>query len=194
MPVLPFEINPLPDFLGDHTLAGENEAQRLREHAMRWVQFVESLWSWCDRATFAIRFHTEGGRTRCYLVAVPDAEQEAPTLAREIATLLRAHRLVRAVRDPAVPAAEFARNTRLASASFLELAQFAPRNLWTPPPLTAKGIDTRAYPGTTDVDWTALARTNDGMRFVGAARGPSWQSYEGMLVGGSIGTSFSRRR
>ncbi len=152
---LPFEIDPLPDFLGDHTLAGESDSARLKEHATRWVQFVESLWSWCDRATFALRFYSRDGRTRCYFVAVPDDEREATMLAREVKTLLRSHRLVRASRDAMVSDSELTRNTEIQSASFLELAQFSPRNLWNPPPLSALGVDTRACPGTTESDWTS---------------------------------------
>lgn len=34
----------IPDFLADHTLLGDQPAQRIEEHTKRWVQFVSGLW------------------------------------------------------------------------------------------------------------------------------------------------------
>ena len=35
-----WKLDPLPDFLTDHTLTGENLSDRLKEYAARWVQFA----------------------------------------------------------------------------------------------------------------------------------------------------------
>ena len=54
--LLVYELNPLPDLLSDHTLAGTTAQERLQEHLGRWIQFVGSLWGWRDRSVFALRY------------------------------------------------------------------------------------------------------------------------------------------
>lgn len=153
--VLPFRIDPLPDFLEDHTLLSEDAEERLREHAVRWVQFIEGLWSWCDRATFALRYFAAEGTTSCYFVANALDAREAPLLDSEVRTALHAHRLVRAIEDPAVSAEEFAAATRLSRPRLVDLCQYAPRNLWQPTPQSTSAVDQKLYPDLDPTDWTS---------------------------------------
>jgi hypothetical protein len=86
-------LNPLPDFLADHTLADFAPAEKLAESVGRWVQWVASLWRWRDRATFAIRYVCRDGNIHVYLLARSHAESDQQELGEELQILLRAHRL-----------------------------------------------------------------------------------------------------
>ncbi len=64
LPLLHFTVNSalfgfvfpyLPDFLEDHTLVGERQAEKLEEVLARQVQLVESLWRWRS-AAFSLRY------------------------------------------------------------------------------------------------------------------------------------------
>ena len=66
---LVWRIEPLPDFLADHTLMGEEPSHRIRDVMSRWVQFVSGMWGWHDRATFALRYLAANGRIDVYFCA-----------------------------------------------------------------------------------------------------------------------------
>lgn len=136
-----YRIDPLPDFLADHTLPGRSEGERLREHAARWVQLVSSLWSWRDRAAFTLRYIADGGRIRTFLAAVPARLADAQPLRAELDVLLRTHRLLN--HGPAVPFAEFHEASSLRNPAFLELTQQSIAGLWSPQPLAARELGDR---------------------------------------------------
>ncbi len=128
-----WRIDPLPDFLVDHTLAGEAEPERLKEHAARWVQLIGSVWEWRDRATFGLRYIARAGRISACFLATPHRRADGPRLVSEMDVLLRAHRLIS---DPArerVPAAEFEQLSELQRPVFVEVAQYSTRALWRMP-------------------------------------------------------------
>ncbi len=87
-----WQIDPLPDFLLDHTLTEERWPARLREVVSRWVQFVGALWRWHDRARFAIRFTSDGDRVRAFVLADSD-EPGGNMLRDDLEVLFRSHGL-----------------------------------------------------------------------------------------------------
>jgi hypothetical protein len=88
-----WRIRPLPDFLSDHTLPGSSPAERLRDVIAKWIQWIGNLWSWNDRATFAIRFLAQNGGVEVFLLASAHSPDDEDGLRGEIEVLLRAHRL-----------------------------------------------------------------------------------------------------
>jgi hypothetical protein len=150
-----FSIDPLPDFLEDNSLLSQDYRERLCEHATRWVQFIEGLWTWCDRATFAIRFLHDRGTTRCTFIARAFDPREAASLQSGLHTSLIAHRLLRPIGDARIDPFELARITALRQAVHIDLAQYAPRNLWQPPIQANAAVDRSLYPDLTVEDWTA---------------------------------------
>lgn len=153
-PRLIWSIDPLPDFLGDHTLPGDSESERLREHAARWVQLVSSLWPWADRASFALRFVAEGGVVRVFLIGVARHAEDAPALCGEVEVLLKTHRLVRRVADARVSEGEFSAASLLATPVFADLAQHSSTSLWRPPPLNPAVRElVAAHPHLQLLDW-----------------------------------------
>lgn len=92
---LVWRIDPLPDFLADHTLLGEEPSHRIRDVISRWVQLLSGLWGWHDRATFALRYLAFQGRIDVFFMADAHNEVEQSLLSQEVSVLLRAHRLVR---------------------------------------------------------------------------------------------------
>ncbi|MCA9282238.1 MAG: ATP-binding protein [Phycisphaeraceae bacterium] len=86
-----WRIDPLPDFLMDHTLTEDRAPMRMREIMSRWTQLVASLWRWHDRATFALRFTSDCDQIRAFLLATPFREAENGMLRDDIAVLMRSH-------------------------------------------------------------------------------------------------------
>lgn len=128
-----WRLAPLPDFLADHTLAGETAQDRLREHAARWVQWVGSLWEWRDRATFALRYLAREGRIDISLIASAHHASESGRLRAEIEVLMRAHRLMP---DPAggrIAPDRLEEESVLPKAAILEVTQYSTRSLWRLP-------------------------------------------------------------
>lgn len=66
-------LDPIPDFLEDHTLVSEDLAGRLREHSVRWAQFVAGLWNWRRRAAFCLRFVAPSGDGRIHVFLLASA-------------------------------------------------------------------------------------------------------------------------
>ncbi|MBC8355709.1 MAG: ATP-binding protein [Planctomycetes bacterium] len=92
--MLIWPIDPIPDFLSDHTLTGEQSSvERLREVVSRWVQWVENLWGCRGRAAFALRFFARDGEIQVFFLAEPYGHVDAAALAGEVGVLLRSHRL-----------------------------------------------------------------------------------------------------
>ena len=128
-----FRLNPLPDFLADHTLAGEAESTRLREHAARWVQFVAGLWVWHERASFALRYVGHDGAIDCFFVAVARRGIDQETLTRCLEASLLSHRLIRATDNYLIDAARFHDCSRLQAPYFLDRSQLVSTQLWSFP-------------------------------------------------------------
>jgi hypothetical protein len=134
LPALIWRIHPLPDFLADHTLTGEQASHKLQEVVSRWVQWVGSLWNWFDQASFALRFSAKGGRVHIHLLAKPRDPTRLELLRSELAVLLRAHRLGNGQTLDAAGRAECARDFFLEKLALLEVGQYETRSLWKIPP------------------------------------------------------------
>ncbi len=146
MSLVVFEIDPLPDFLADHTLAGEAEDQRMRAHLLQWHEFVLALGAAAEGAEILLRFQAAGGRVRILLAA---RAPEGVPLRDELEILLRAHRLVvdpaTARRDPGV-----LEQWRLADPAVVEIGQHADRTTWTPPAAAVRRAAVRDKRGRVD--------------------------------------------
>ncbi len=129
-----FKLSPLPDFLADHTLAGEAESSRLREHAARWIQFVAGLWVWNERASFALRYISEKGAIECLFVAVARQGIDQETLKRCLEASLLSHRLIRATDNYLLPEEIFQAKSKLDDPFFLDRSQLVGTGMWTFPP------------------------------------------------------------
>lgn len=132
MSLVVWKIDPLPDFLSDHTLTGDCAADRLREYASRWVQLAGSVWEWRDQATLALRYVSQGGRTSIYLLAKSRRDEDTARLEAQIGVVLRAHRLMEGGCGTVISSEEFERETHLSNPAIVELRQLAARHLWTP--------------------------------------------------------------
>ncbi len=131
-------IDPLPDFLEDHTLPGKAETERLHQQAGRWVQFVASLWSWRGRATFALRYTSRNGHTDIYFLAAAHEGGEEERLAQEVEVLLRAHRLIERPHTRRLNATILHAVLDLENPAIIEVSQYVTQSLWQP----AGGADT----------------------------------------------------
>lgn len=133
MSLLIWKIDPLPDFLSDHTLTRQAPAERLREYAARWVQFGGSLWEWHDRATLALRYVDREGQIGIYLMAAVHAAVETSRLENELGVISRAHRLLEAANPRTLPLEVFQKETELEYLALVELRQRETRALWEGP-------------------------------------------------------------
>lgn len=147
-------IDPLPDFLEDHTLAAKEMPERMREQAARWVQFVAGLWAWKRSATFALRFVSRDGRIAVYFLALAHAAHDAERLGREIDVLLRSHRLLENPRRAHVVAEALYDASSLANPAIIELSQYVTRTLWQPPAhVSTNDVFARQYQWLTEREW-----------------------------------------
>lgn len=134
-PTFVWKIDPLPDFLADHTYAAQSPTERLKEVASRWVQWLASFWGWKERATFALRFRAENGRIDIFLVARIKGQFHADSeqLRNDVCVLLRSARIpsIGAGNDPRV-IDEF-KHTQLNKMALVELRQQVRHGLWQLP-------------------------------------------------------------
>lgn len=69
--LLVYHIDPLPDFLLDHTLSSQNRENILNhclsDHLDRWIQFINCLWTWHDQAVFFIRYISANNKIHAFL-------------------------------------------------------------------------------------------------------------------------------
>lgn len=128
-----WKLDPLPDFLTDHTLTGDHLGERLKEYAARWVQFAGSLWEWRDRAALALRYFAREGTISVYLLARAHSADEQHRLQAQIWVLMRAHRLLEGTVRPMLTGSEFEIETRMVNPAILELHQLETRTLWEGP-------------------------------------------------------------
>lgn len=124
-----FAIDPLPDFLADHTLVEDRPAERLREVVARWVQFVGALWRWRGQAGFAIHFGRIGARLEVALLAQARDAARTGELASDLAVLLKTHGLDRAAECGISDLASLS----LPDAVTFEVRQFFSTDLWKLP-------------------------------------------------------------
>jgi hypothetical protein len=127
-PILAWRLDPLPDFLVDHTLAAVNPSERLHEVVSRWVQFVGALWRWRDQACFAIRYVSNGKHIAVAFLATPHDAALISELFDDISVLLRTHQLL----DADVPTAWVEPET-LQNPVIFEVRQFSHRGIWQIP-------------------------------------------------------------
>lgn len=130
---LVWPVDPLPDFLSDHTLTGNATLERLRDVVSRWVQWLGGLWGWHDRASFALRYLAGDGRIQIYLLARPHAQSDLPVLQSEVGVLLRAHRLGDGIPLPDSEASRFFQSCVLPDVCIIEVKQYETRELWRLP-------------------------------------------------------------
>ncbi len=123
-----WRLDPLPDFLLDHTLAAGEPASRLHEVVSRWVQFVGALWRWRERATFALRWVSNGDRISGWFLATPHFPNETTDLNDDVSVLLRAHRLV----DQG-EASNWSDPSMIVNPIIYEVRQFQHRGIWQIP-------------------------------------------------------------
>ena len=135
-PTLVWPIDPLPDFLADHTLTGTSHAERLREVVSRWVQWLGSLWGWHDRAAFALRYSAQHGQIGVWLLARPFTAADLEVLENEVAVLLRAHRLSDGRPLGLRQSDELLNSFLFPQMALVEVAQYETRSLWRMPPNT----------------------------------------------------------
>ena len=129
-----FELNPLPDFLKGHTLSSEGSAPRMKEVLAQWVQFVGSLWSWKDAATFALRYMSRRGVTRIWLLAVSHDPSRSGLLADDLAVLCRSHGLpAHRVKDESVLNLPGGPLVCWDDAAIVMVRQFETNQLWSLP-------------------------------------------------------------
>ncbi len=64
-----WELKPFPISSAIIHLLCEYSADRLQEVISRWVHWVASLWSWLDKASFALRYAAKAGAIRVYSMA-----------------------------------------------------------------------------------------------------------------------------
>ena len=119
-----FRIDPLPDFLEDHTLLATDHAGRLAEYLRRWTQFARSLWWLHDRVTYRLSYSVAGGAGEVHvtIAAIPDRHEEPESFDRHLALLLKAARIT------ATPQSA----TRTAAAKWYqyEVSQRVEDNVW----------------------------------------------------------------
>ena len=79
MPVTLYEAPCLPDFLFDHTLLGDDEPSRLREHLSRWCQLVGSLWINPQQGDvgYGLGFLSDPAESKIHLLVAAASEQAA---------------------------------------------------------------------------------------------------------------------
>lgn len=124
-----FNIDPLPDFLADHTLTQDRPAERLREVVARWVQFVGALWRWRDQASFAIHFGRDRSRLEVALLAQVKCETLRVELASDLSILLKTHGFDRVTQ--CLP--KSIKSLDIPNAVTFEVRQFFTTDLWALP-------------------------------------------------------------
>lgn len=143
---LVFWLDPLPDFLADHTLLSKEHGPRLAEVVSRWVQFVGSLWSWANRATFALRYVSRNGETRIFLLARPWLPDQRQLLQVELEVLLRAYGISFRVPPDAATAARTLAQSEPGGLTLTEVTQFETRTFWSPDDHVTREEGPRNFP------------------------------------------------
>lgn len=144
--LLIFPIDPLPDFLEDHTLLSAEFSLRIQEHCARWVQFIRSLWKWRARAVFCLRYYggIQPGKVQVYFLAAPKDANDEPALREDLKVQLKAQRVIEGSdRQKAIllPAEEL---PRLERPVILEVAQRAAFGMW---------VSSRGHTATEAASW-----------------------------------------
>ena len=124
-------IDPLPDFLSDPGLTGEAEPERLGEFNARWVQVLNGLASWADRATFVIRYLMRSGGVTCTFGGLAHDRADVTQLEAELGVLLRTNKLLFGSRRATSDAKKFVADSVLSRPAVVNISQHATRSLWT---------------------------------------------------------------
>ncbi len=147
---LSWRLDPLPDFIQDHTLASESNSEKLHEVVARWVQFVGALWRWRDQASFAIRSASDGKKISIGFLATSHHSKDGEELENDVDVLLKSHRLIddRTLRNWTEP-------IELSTPSVFEVRQFSHRGLWQiPERYTRQSSEARRkLPWVPESDW-----------------------------------------
>ncbi len=126
--ILAWRLDPLPDFILDHTLAAETTSEKIHEVVSRWVQFVGALWRWRDKASFAIRSVSNGQKISIGFLATAHQSNELQDLENDVAVLLKAHRLI-----DNLSSRNWVEPAELKNPAIFEVRQFSHRGLWQLP-------------------------------------------------------------
>lgn len=143
-PIYAWRLDPLPDLLLDHTLTASNPGDRLHEVVSRWVQFIGTLWRWRDKATFAIRYVSNGKQIGVWFLATSNEGISQVEMTDDVSVLLRSHRLLNedsfcewtepdSLRDPVI----------------FEVRQFQQRGIWQIPEQYSR----RSSPARSQMGW-----------------------------------------
>ena len=142
MQIIGFNLSPLPDFLEDHTMLGQEPNSRIQEHCRRWVQFIRSLSKWRDysdgshlddrTATFCLRFRGEKGKVSAALLARPRDPRLAQELQRDLETLLAAYRILQSPETCRCDPADIERLGLLANPVGWMVSQHLSYHTWSP--------------------------------------------------------------
>ena len=127
-----WQINPLPDFLEDHTLQGDSIHQRMAAVVSRWVQWIGGLSGWNDRASFCLRFVGDQGTIRVFLLANPVHDNDHVALSAELGIMLRVHRLGHGIPLNQEGTKQASLLWQKSSESIVEVRQYSTTSLWTP--------------------------------------------------------------
>lgn len=134
---LVYKIHPIPDFLTDNTLPSYSDAARLGDHLtahfLQWIQFISCLWTWKDKATFALRYISDSGKIHVFFCISFVDEELRDSIKTNIEALLRTYRLL----GHNHVLGENEHNEFLALSEFqhmqsVTVSQFHTRDLWTP--------------------------------------------------------------
>jgi hypothetical protein len=136
-----WSIDPLPDFLLDHTLTEENPASKLREVVSRWVQLVGSLWRWRNAASFAIRCISDGNQIRLWMMATSEDPSQISLLRDDLSVLIRSHGLGDGSSTIGIPDEYPLRP--FPDAIIVEVRQHENRKLWKIPDRVSKNAITK---------------------------------------------------
>ncbi len=126
-------IDPLPDFLADHTLLSEEYPDRIREHCSRWIQFISALWNWHDRAAFCLRYLSgfSPGELHIFLLARAFDPHDTALLKTDLRALLQAHAILFENSVPRRTQGNAIDPRSLPIEPYLcELSQYRTRSLW----------------------------------------------------------------
>ena len=137
-----WRLDPLPDFLLDHTLAEREAPARLREVVSRWVQLVGALWRWRDAATFAIRYNSDGVQTSVWFLATAHNTTNDHGLCEDVGVLLRSHGIPGArAEDPQLLTRPDGPLSLGRGSALAEVRQFETDRLWEVPLAATKHAD-----------------------------------------------------
>lgn len=143
-----FRLDPLPDVLFDHTLMSTDAAGRMQEARLRWEGFLAALWTWSDRASFAVRFlgGVRPGAVDVLLVAQAFQPADHDPLRDDLVALTAVHRLPRRRFDAAIFPGGADSLRPAESGAVVEVGQLWTTGLWQGASVEELGVVAARHP------------------------------------------------